>query len=41
MIGRSLYAVAKLRARVAAEADHETGRDFEADFVTFLHHRGH
>jgi ABC-2 type transport system ATP-binding protein len=30
-----------LRAEVAREANGSAGRDFEADFVTFLHHRGH
>jgi ABC-2 type transport system ATP-binding protein len=32
---------AELRALVAREADAGAGRDFEADFVTFLHHKGH
>jgi ABC-2 type transport system ATP-binding protein len=31
----------ELRARVAADAERGPGRDFEADFVTFLHHQGH
>jgi ABC-2 type transport system ATP-binding protein len=30
-----------LRAEVEREANGSAGRDFEADFVTFLHHRGH
>jgi ABC-2 type transport system ATP-binding protein len=31
----------QLRAEAAREAGGSSGRDFEADFVTFLHHRGH
>jgi ABC-2 type transport system ATP-binding protein len=31
----------ELRALVAEEAPAGAGRDFEADFLTFLHHRGH